>query len=136
MATPDKRPSRRSIRRATLPRGLLFVLLIPLVFGLDVVARWRPLTIVALQSAGGSQIWWGEGWYHYPSDTLPAFSMLHKSDSDLVASGDWLSAKTNLQANGLIDGPLEHRFIEAPSAEDADGRRDSRSGDSLRDSTP
>ena len=61
--------------------------------------------------------------HHSASDTLLAFSMLHKSDSNLVASGDWLSAKTNLEANGLIDGPLELRFAEAAPAEDADSSR-------------
>ena len=64
---------------------------------------------------------WSERAFHHPaSDTLLAFSMLHKSDSDLIASGDWLSAKTNLETDGLIDGPLEHCFVEATSAEELD----------------
>ncbi len=68
--------------------------------------------------------------FHHPaSDALLAFSMLHKSDSDPIVSGDWLSAKTNLETDGLIDGPLEHCFVEATSVEELDtsqrpGRRE------------
>jgi hypothetical protein len=58
--------------------------------------------------------------HHQGTDTLVAFSMMHKADDDPVTSGDWLSAKTNLEANGLVDGPLDQRIEENRTAESPD----------------
>ena len=58
--------------------------------------------------------------HHEGTDTLVAFSMMHKADDDAITSGDWLSAKTNLEANGLVDGPLDERIEEDRRAGSAD----------------
>ena len=60
MTARNERRTQRSICGTVLLRVVLLALLVPLLFGLDFVARWRWQSICDVQAPGGSQIWWTE----------------------------------------------------------------------------